>query len=129
VAKVKVAGGRVEVDLSQKERLAALRGDVSAALGEIVDVRVSPHPFGELRGIRAPGTGVPGVIAIGPWRHPGGKDFVAIYRGRPAVVVTLVRGSEFERLIVGVQDPDETVARVLAAIAPGPTPALGRTSG
>ncbi|MDT3446648.1 MULTISPECIES: hypothetical protein [unclassified Pseudofrankia] len=123
MAKVEVAGGRVEVVLSQKERLAALRGDVSAALGEIADVRVSPHPFGELRGIRAPGTGVPAVIAIGTWRHRGGKDFVAIYRGRPAVVVVLAPGSEFERLIIGVEDPDETVARILAAIAPGTTPA------
>ncbi len=111
---MEVAGGRVEVVLSQKERLAALRGDVSAALDEIAAVRVSPHPFGELRGIRAPGTGVPGVIAIGTWRHRGGKDFVAIYRRRPAVVVELAAGSEFERFIVGVEDPDETVARIQA---------------
>ncbi|ONH30592.1 hypothetical protein [Pseudofrankia asymbiotica] len=121
MAKVEVAGGRVEVVLSQKERLAALRGDVSAALGEIVDVRVSPHPFGELRGIRAPGTGVPGVIAIGTWRHRGGKDFVAIYRGRPAVVVTLAPDSEFERFIIGVEDPDETVAGILAHLPRGLT--------
>jgi len=116
VAKLEVAGGRVEVVLSQKERLAALRGDVSAALGEIAAVRVSPHPFGELRGIRAPGTGVPGVIALGTWRHRGGKDFVAIYRRRPAVVVEFVPGCEFDRLIVGVEDPDETITRIRAAI-------------
>jgi hypothetical protein len=115
VAKLVVGGGRVEVVLSQAERLAALRGDVSAALDEIADVQVSPHPFGELRGIRAPGTGVPGVIALGTWRHRGGKDFVAIYRRRPAVVVLLAAGCEFERLIVGVEDPDQTVAAIRAA--------------
>jgi hypothetical protein len=123
VAKLELIGGRVEVVLSQKERLAALRGDVSAALDEIADVRVSPHPFSELRGIRAPGTGMPGVIALGTWRHRGGKDFVAIYRGRPAVVVSLAPGGEFERFIVGVEDPDTTVAVIRAALAPGSTPA------
>lgn len=119
MAKLVVVGGRVEVVLSQAERLAALRGDVSAALGEVADVRVSPHPFGELRGIRAPGTGFPGVIALGTWRHRGGKDFAAIYRRRPAVIVTLRRGHEFERFIVGVEDPDQAVAAVRAALRSG----------
>lgn len=113
-----MARGRVEVVLSQKERIAALRGDVSAALGEVADVRVSAHPFGELRGIRAPGTGVPGIIALGTWRHRGGKDFVAIYRGRPAVVVELRPGSEFERLIVAAEDPDRTIEAIRSAAAP-----------
>jgi hypothetical protein len=117
VATVEVSGPRIRVRLSPKERLAALRGDVSAALGEIADVRVSPHPFSELRGVRAPGTGMPGVIALGTWRHRGGKDFVAIYRGRPAVVVALVPGAEFQRLVVGVEDPDATVAAIRAGLA------------
>jgi hypothetical protein len=115
VAKLVVVGGRVEVVLSQAERVAALRGDVSAAVGEVADVRVSPHPFDELRGIRAPGTGFPGVIALGTWRHRGGKEFAAIYRHRPAVVVVLTKGHEFERLIVSVEDPDQAVAAIRAA--------------
>ena len=46
---------------------------------------------GELRGLRAPGTGIPGVIALGTWRSKGAKDFAAVYRGGPAVVVELAR--------------------------------------
>ncbi|MBL7494899.1 hypothetical protein I6A84_23845 [Frankia sp. CNm7] len=126
MAKLKVAGGRVEVVLSQKERLAALRGDVSADLGEVAEIRVSARPFGELRGIRAPGAGFPGVIALGTWRHRGGKDFVAVYRGRPAVVVELAPGGEFGRFVVGVEDPDATAAAVRAALAPDGVPAAAR---
>jgi hypothetical protein len=121
VAKLVLAGGRVEVVLSQRERLAALRGDVSVDVGEIVDVRVSSHPFSELRGVRAPGTGMPGVIALGTWRHRGGKDFAAIYRGKPAVVLELAPGAEFGRITVGVDDPDAAVATIRASLPPAPT--------
>jgi len=115
VAQLEVAGGRVEVVLSQAERLGALRGDVSAALGEVAEVRVSARPFGELRGMRAPGAGLPGVLALGTWRRRGSKDFVAVYRGRPAVVVTLRPGGEFARFLVSVDDPDRTADAVRAA--------------
>jgi hypothetical protein len=125
MAKLAVVGGRIEVVLSQKERLAALRGDVSVAADEVADVRVSAHPFGELRGIRAPGTGVPGAIALGTWRHRDGKDFVAIYRRRPAIVVDLLPGGEFHRLIVGVEDPDRVLEAIRAAsAATGPASGL-----
>jgi hypothetical protein len=64
---------------------------------------------GELRGMRAPGTGVPGQVALGTWRHRRGKDFVALYRGRPAVIVRL-RGAPFQRLLVADDDADAVVA-------------------
>ena len=67
-----------------------------------------------LRGIRAPGTGWPGRIALGTWRHRGGKGFAAVYRGQPAVMVRL-RDSEFAWLLVSSDDAENVAARLRAA--------------
>jgi hypothetical protein len=116
VASLEVRKKRVEVVLSGLERLGALRGDVSVALDEVLDVRPSPEPFTELHGWRLPGTGIPRVIALGTWRSRHGRDFAAVYRGRPAVVVEVRPGGEFRRLIVAARDPEGTVARLRTAV-------------
>jgi hypothetical protein len=138
MARLEVAGDRVEVVLGQLERLGALRGDVSVAVKDVAGVHVTEAPFGRLRGLRAPGTGVPGLLALGTWRYRGGKDFVAIRRGRPAVIVDVRPGGEFRQLIVSVDDAERTAAGIRAAVSavspgsaasavPGGTPAPDTT--
>ncbi|CAO5172885.1 conserved hypothetical protein [Frankia sp. AiPs1] len=116
MASLEVREQRVEVVLRGIERLGALRGDVSVGLDEVLDVRTSAEPFGELRGWRLPGTGLPGVIALGTWRSRDGKDFAAVYRGRPAVVVEVRPGGEFRRLLVADEDAEQTVSRLRTAV-------------
>ena len=96
-------GDEVVVQLNDLEKAGAFRGDVHVLASAVRLVRVSTNPFRDLRGLRSPGTGIPGVIALGIWRYKGGKDFAAVYRGGPAVVVEL-EGAEFKRLIVSAHD-------------------------
>ena len=91
-----------------------MHSDIHVPVDRITDVDVVPAGFSVVRGLRAPGAGFPGLIALGTWRYRGGPDFVAVYRNRPAVVVTL-RDSAYKRLIVSVDDP-ESVARELARV-------------
>ena len=70
-----VENGALNLRLSRPEKLGALHGDVRVACDAVEDLYVSRRPFGELRGVRAPGTGVPGRIALGTWRYRGDKDF------------------------------------------------------
>ncbi|THJ74885.1 hypothetical protein [Candidatus Frankia alpina] len=116
MASLEVRDKRVEVVMSGLERLGALRGDVSVSLDEVLDVRPAPEPFTELCGWRLPGTGIPRVIALGTWRSRDGKDFAAVYRGRPAVVVEVRPGGEFRRLIVAAVDAESTVSRLRTAV-------------
>ena len=109
-----VQDGELVVVLSRWERAGALHGDVRVPLGSIEDVSVSAQPFGELRGLRAPGTGWPRVIALGTFRYSGSKDFAAIYRRKPAVIVRL-RDAEFRRLLIAADDADAVAARIRAA--------------
>ena len=96
-------GDDVVVRLNDLEKAGAFRGDIRVPVSAVRLVRVSTSPFRDLRGMRAPGTGFPGVIALGTWRYRGGKDFAAVYRGGPAVVVELA-GAEFKRLLVSAHD-------------------------
>ncbi len=107
-------GGELVLRLSALEKLGALHGDIHVPLAAVERVARLERGFSALRGVRAPGTGFPRVIALGTWRSTGGRDFAAIHRGRPALVVDL-RDQPFRRLVVSVDDPDATAARLLAA--------------
>ncbi len=103
MAMLRVEDGELVVALSRWEKAGALHGDVRVALSSVDDASVSEQPFAELRGLRAPGTGLPRVIALGTWRYRGGKDFAALYRRRPAVIIRL-REAAFGRLLVSADD-------------------------
>jgi len=112
VAEITVDGADVVVRLSALEKLGALRGDVRVPRSAVRECRVAENPWSELRGIRAPGTGWPGLISLCTRRGEGIRDFAAVYRNRPALVVEL-DGAEFNRLVVSVKD--EAFAEEVAA--------------
>ena len=68
-------------------------------------------PYSALRGIRAPGTGVPRMCAYGVRLMTGGRpDFAAVHGRGPAVRVELGPDAPFGRLLVTVDDPQTEVA-------------------
>jgi hypothetical protein len=104
------------VRLTPIEKIGALHGDVRIPRDAVREVEVESKPFSRLRGIRAPGTGWPGRIALGTWRKRGGKkDFVAVYRGRPAVIVKLDDDAGYDRLVISVDAPDEVRKQLTVA--------------
>ena len=114
MATLTVQDRELVVALSRWEKAGAVHGDVRVPLGSVEDVSVSPRPFGELRGLRAPGTGWPRRIALGTWRYSAGKDFAALYRRKPAVIVRL-RGAEYRRLLIAADDAEAVAARIREA--------------
>lgn len=115
MAELHTDDGHLVLALSRWERLGALHGSIRAPLSAVEDVAVTDTPFTELRGTRAPGTGIPRVIALGTWRTSRReKGFAAVYRGKRGVVVRL-RDHEFGWLCVSADDPEEVVARIRAA--------------
>ena len=107
--------GHLVLSLSGWERVGAFHGSIRAPLSAVEDVAVTETPFKELRGQRAPGTGIPRVIALGTWRTSRRqKGFAAVYRGKRGVLVRL-RDHEFEWLCVSADDPEEIAARIRAA--------------
>lgn len=117
MAHVHIEADAVVIKLSFWERLGAFRGDVRIRRSSVTGARVVGDPWTELRGMRAPGTGWPGVIALGVRRGQFGRDFAAVYRHRPGVVIEC-SNAEFRRLILTVNDPE----RIAAALAAGTRP-------
>ena len=109
VAEVVVDHREIIVRLSWLEKLGAFRGNVRVPAASVEVARVVEDPWRELRGIRAPGTGLPGVIALGTRRGRFGRDFAAVYGKGPGVVIELGDGP-FSRLVVSSDDPKRLVA-------------------
>ena len=96
-----------------------MRGEVRVPLSAVSSACVDPYPWSALRGIRAPGTGIPGMIAYGTRRMTGeAPDFAAVHgRGR-AVRVDLAAGAAFGRLLVTEPDAERVLAEIHARVQP-----------
>lgn len=95
---------RVHVLLTPAERVGALRGDLTIGIEQVRATHVADDPFSAVHGIRAPGTAVPGILALGTWRsRRHGRSFVAAYRNRPALVLEL-DGDRLARIVVSTDD-------------------------
>jgi hypothetical protein len=111
MAYLEVVDDRVVVRLSTAERVLALAAsDPEALLSSVKAVRVVRPAKTAIRGFRAPGAGLPGVLALGHWRGQG-HDFVAVYGDHAGVVVEL-EGEPYARFVVSVDDPETVAAEI-----------------
>ncbi|NNF56503.1 MAG: hypothetical protein HKN03_18910 [Acidimicrobiales bacterium] len=100
MAELSVENGRLTVKLSRWEKVGALRRtDLSVPLTSVASVKRLENARDGIRGIRAPGTGLPGWIALGSWRTWRTVDFVAVTRNEAGYVIEL-RDEPINRLVV-----------------------------
>ena len=125
MAHLEIDGDRLALRLTGEEHLESAHRDVVVPRSSVAALRVTDNVWSELRGIRAPGTGIPGVIAVGTRRGSFGKDFVVVHGKGRGVVVELVE-QPFSRIVITTPDPEEVVARITA---PGPSRGSGGDGG
>lgn len=111
MATFEINGADLRLRLRWLEKLEGAHGDVSVPLSCVAEVRTVESGWGELRGIRAPGTGIPEVVAVGTRRGDFGTDFVAIHGHAPAVVVDLAE-APYGRLVATVDDAEAIAAMI-----------------
>lgn len=117
MAELRVEGDELVLHLSGLEKAEGFHGDIRVPLRAVSGVRAVDTAWPELRGLRAPGTGMPNVIAVGTRRGGFGKDFAAVHGTGPAVVVDL-EGAGYGRLVATTDDAEAVAARIRAALAP-----------
>lgn len=105
-----VSGEKLIYSLSFLEKLGALRKSPKSLLKNIQEIRYIENPWSRevLRGLRAPGTGIPYVIMLGTMRHRKGKDFCVIYKKNPVILIEF-KNEKFARWVI----PDTLVNRSL----------------
>jgi hypothetical protein len=118
MADLEVEGSELVLHLRAIEKAEGAHGDIRVPLAAVTAVRSVDDPWPELRGIRAPGTGMPNVIAVGTRRGSFGKDFAAVHGKGPAVVVEL-EGAAYGRLVVTADDASARAAAIAKAAGKG----------
>jgi hypothetical protein len=116
MASIKIHDDVLVVEQSTLEKILSLRGTIRVPLADVIGASIDPSVGSERRGIRVPGTHIPGLYVAGTFRHDDVKTFWNIRRGTNAVVVSLADG-DLDRLVIEVDDPHGTVASINAATA------------
>ncbi|WP_052442498.1 hypothetical protein [Streptacidiphilus neutrinimicus] len=117
MARVTIHGGDLVVRPSWRERAVMRYGLVRAPLAAVARVEVLAEPWRCLRGSRESGLSIPDRAWLGVWRHPAGRDWIAVrpWRG-PVLMVELRPPAEFARVALSVVDPQEQAARLRGAV-------------
>ncbi|MGS2805897.1 hypothetical protein [Nocardia sp. MW-W600-9] len=111
MAEVVIDGGNLIVRMEGLDKLWALKSHLSIPLANVRGATVDPGIVKERKGIRAPGTHLPGVITAGTFHIDGERVFWDVRDGAKAVVIELA-DERYARLIVEVDDPAATVALI-----------------
>lgn len=115
MAELLIRPAGIRVHLGRWERMGAFHADLDIPVSQVKLTRAVDDAWTELRGVRAPGTGWPGVIALGTRRGRFGKDFAAVYGHRPGVVVELA-GAEFQRLVITTPHAESVASEIQSLI-------------
>jgi hypothetical protein len=105
-----VTGDSVTVQLTDMEKLETLHGDVIVARSTVVGARVVQDAMSEVHGLRAPGTGLPGVIIAGTYRGREGNTFAVCHGRGPGIVIELV-DAPYAKIVLTLDDPEAAAAR------------------
>lgn len=102
MATIEIDGSDAVLKLGRMEALEAVHiHTVSAPLTAVQSVEGVDDPWPSLRGVKEVGTEIPGKNMIGTRRGEGFKDFCAVHKDGPAVIVTFDPAvSEYNRWIV-----------------------------
>ena len=118
MAQIRIHQGSLVIELSDLEKVEALHGDLRIPLTSVRQVDVLDEPLKELRGLRVPGTAIPGRTAVGTWRSRDGKTFVVEHNRSRAIRLRL-SGSDYDQVIVGTDDPEGLAATITRATRGG----------
>jgi hypothetical protein len=95
------------------DRVWAVKSRLEIPLDHVTSIRAAADEVA--RGIRIPGTHIPGVISAGTFYHMGKKVFWAVQNSERAIAIDL-HDQDYSTLVVEVLDPDATIREVERAV-------------
>jgi len=105
----------IRISMEGMGKVWALKSGLTIPLAHVRAVQVAPADL-RPKGIRAPGTALPGVFYAGTWRGRGFKEFWYVHRPEKALVLEL-EGDAYSRVAVEVGDPHAVAAEIEGARA------------
>ncbi|MEV0615354.1 hypothetical protein AB0I81_18695 [Nonomuraea sp. NPDC050404] len=116
MALVRIDGDDLVVVLEGLDKLWAFKSSLTIPLANVRGATADPGIATDPKGIRAPGTHLPGVITAGTFHQDGDKIFWDVKDPSKALVVELAN-EQYIRLVLQVDDPRATVALIENALA------------
>ncbi|MFI1735262.1 hypothetical protein ACH40E_39790 [Streptomyces acidicola] len=116
MALIRIDGDNLVVVIEGLDKLWSFKGSLTIPLANVRGATADPGIATDPKGIRAPGSHVPGVITAGTFHQDGEKVFWEVKDPSKAVVVELA-DERYTRLVLQVDDPRATVALVENALA------------
>lgn len=114
---VRLGDGTLLLTIRGLHAVWALRRRFEIPLGHIREVRRAEPGIkkGWWKGLRAPGTHLPGIIVAGTYYQRGEKVFWDVSDDSRAIIIELT-GESYARLIIEVADPEDTIAMIRKAL-------------
>ena len=111
MTKVSISGGKLIINVQGLHKIWALKSRLEIPVDHISAVR---HAADErVRGIRLPGTFVPGLITAGTYYESGGKRvFWDVLDHEMAIAIEL-HDESFSTVIIEVADPEASIREIL----------------
>ena len=123
MTEVRIEDGKLIFQVIGWDKIWSLKSSLTIPLEHIADVHATREA---VRGIRAPGTYIPGVITAGTFHVDADKVFWDVHNPAKAITVEL-RHDRYAQLIIEVADPPAAIALIGEAIKsnpPQPSPPL-----
>ncbi|MCP3819921.1 hypothetical protein NLX86_18005 [Streptomyces sp. A3M-1-3] len=111
MARVTIENDTLAVEIEGLDKLWALRSRLDIPLANVRGATRDPGIIRDRKGVRAPGTHLPGVITAGTWYHEGERIFWDVKNPDAAVVIELA-DERYTRLVIEVDDPRAVVALI-----------------
>ena len=112
MVRITIEGAKLILEIEGWDKLWAFKSRLEISQANIRGVRADPEVAkGLWKGIRAPGTHVPGVIIAGTYYKKGQRVFWDVKDPKNAIVIDLA-DERYNQLIVEVEDPARAVQEI-----------------
>ena len=99
-----IENDKVVFNVKGIHKVLALKSRIEVPREHIASARIDSTVFSIYKGIRAPGTYIPGLITAGTFRKDGKRIFWDVFRKSNAIVVDLVE-EKYSQLVIEVAEP------------------------
>ncbi len=103
-------GDTLVLKLSALEKMEGVHGDIRIPVSSVQSIHVLDDVIHAVRGLKMPGSRMPGVFAMGTFVAREGKTFAIVHHQTKRGVEVILRNESFATLIVGAEDPEQLVA-------------------
>ncbi|WP_329134635.1 hypothetical protein [Streptomyces sp. NBC_00670] len=115
MALIRIDGDDLIVMIEGLDKLWSFKSSLTIPLANVRGATADPGIATEPKGLRAPGSHLPGVITAGTFHQDGEKVFWDVRDPAKAVVIELA-DERYARLVLQVDDPRAAVALVESAL-------------